>query len=167
MRLPLPVLLALLSGLSFSNGAATVKAMDASPLKIWDTAPDTWAATDALGRSLPSHGEAGPPRRKKFVGIFYFLWLGEHGTDGPYDVSKILAKDPKAITDPNHPLWGPMHAFHHWGEPLFGYYLSDDEWVIRKHAQMLSDAGVDTLIFDVTNGSTYPEMYRTLCRVFT
>ncbi len=38
---------------------------------------------------------------------------------------------------------GPAHAMHHWGEPYLGYYVSNDEWVIRKHAQMLSDAGVD------------------------
>ena len=28
------------------------------------------------------------------VGLFYFLWLGEHGRKGPWDVSKILAADP-------------------------------------------------------------------------
>ena len=30
------------------------------------------------------------------VGLFYFLWLGEHGRKGPWDVSKILAADPDA-----------------------------------------------------------------------
>jgi hypothetical protein len=34
---------------------------------------------------------------------------------------------------------------HHWGESAFGYYRSDDPWVLRKHAQMLSDAGVDVI----------------------
>jgi hypothetical protein len=144
-----------------------MKASSKNSISTWDTHHDTWAATDGLGRKLPSYEEVGPPRTGKYVGIFYFLWLGEHGTDGPYDVSKILAADPAAIHNPNSPPWGPMYAPHHWGEPLFGYYLSDDEWVLRKHAQMLADAGVDTLIFDVTNGFTYPENYRTLCRVFT
>ena len=32
-----------------------------------------------------------------------------------------------------------------------GYYLADDDWVIRKHAQMLTDAGVDVIIVDLTN----------------
>ena len=27
------------------------------------------------------------------------------------------------------------------GEPLFGYYTSDDEWVLRRHVEMLTDAG--------------------------
>ena len=47
-----------------------------------------------------------------------------------------------------NPAFGPEHAFHHWGEPYLGYYVANDEWVIRKHAQMLTDAGVDVLFFD-------------------
>ncbi len=98
----------------------------------WDTMPDTWVATDALGRVVSTNEKVGAPRKDKFVGVFYFLWLGEHGTGGPYDISKILAKDPNAINDPNSPLWGPVSTFHHWGEPLFGYYLSDDPWVFAS-----------------------------------
>ncbi len=37
---------------------------------------------------------------------------------------------------------------------------------MRKHAQMLSDAGVDMIAFDVTNQVTYPQSWRALCRVF-
>jgi hypothetical protein len=43
---------------------------------VWDTFPDTWTATDALGRTLIGHEQAGPPRPDKFVGAFYFLWNG-------------------------------------------------------------------------------------------
>jgi hypothetical protein len=50
---------------------------------------------------------------------------------------------------------------------LFGYYFSDDAWVIAKHAQMLADAGVDTIIFDVTNQVTYQKIYMRLCEVYT
>jgi len=132
-----------------------------------DTASDTWTAVDALGRRVSTSEQVGPPRKDRFVGMFYFLWLGEHGTGGPYDISKILAQDPDAINHPESPLWGPIGAFHHWGEPLFGYYLSDDPWVLRKHAQMLSDAGVDTVIFDVTNQATYPKDYLALCETWT
>jgi len=131
-----------------------------------DTRADTWVATDALGRRVSTHQDVGRPRKDKFVGIFYFLWMGQHGTDGPYDVTKILAADPDAMKKPDSPLWGPPGAFHHWGEPLFGYYLSDDAWVIRKHAQMLSDAGVDVIIFDVTNQITYQKVYMQLCETF-
>ena len=131
------------------------------------TMPDTWTATDALGRTVSTAEIVGPPRKDRFVGMFYFLWLGEHGRGGPYDVTKILAQDPEAMNKPDSPLWGPMHAYHHWSEPLFGYYLSDDPWVLRKHAQMLSDAGVDTVIFDVTNQATYPKSYLALCKVWS
>lgn len=133
----------------------------------WDNYSDTWVATDGLGRELPGHQDVGSPREDRWVGIFYFLWLGEHGRTGPHDITKILEEDPDAMQKPESPLWGPHEAFHHWGEPLFGYYLSDDEWVLRKHAQMLSDAGVDTVIFDVTNQSTYRDNYMTLLRVWS
>jgi len=126
----------------------------------WDTFSDTWVATDGMGRSLPTHEEVGPPRAGKTVGIFYFLWLGSHGKE-LYDITKIVA------ANPDEPQYGPRGKFHFWGEPLFGYYLSDDRWVLRKHAQMLTDAGVDVLLFDVTNGFTYDDVVRALCEVFS
>jgi len=52
------------------------------------------------------------------------------------------------------------------GEPLYGYYLVSDPWVLRRHAHLLADAGVDTLIFDVTNRFTYKNVYLKLCDVF-
>ena len=114
-----------------------------------DLFSDTWVATDALGRQLPGYEECGPVRADRAVGIFYFLWLGQHGTGGPFDITRLLAEDPDS------PQWGPPGAFHHWGRAELGYYLSDSEYVIRKHAFMLNDAGIDTLIFDVTNAFTY------------
>ena len=130
-----------------------------------------WPAMDALSRSLPLATEVGPLKSNRFVGIFYFLWLNNRGGkspnwDGPYDVSKILAKDPQAAQKPRSPLWGPVGMYHFWGEPLFGYYLSDDPWVLRRHAQLLADAGIDTLIFDTTNAVTYKETYLKLCAIF-
>lgn len=126
-----------------------------------DLLSDTWVATDALGRKLPGRAACGVPRTGKFVGIFYFLWLGQHGTGGPYDVTKLLAANP---TDP---AWGPLYKFHHWGESELGYYLSQDPYVIRRHCHMLVDAGVDTLIFDVTNGYTYASNYLAVCSVMS
>jgi hypothetical protein len=125
-----------------------------------------WPATDGLGRALPTYAEVGAPRKDRFVAVFYFLCLGQYGEPGPFDNSKILATDPAALTKPDSPLWGPAGAAHHWGEPLFGYYVSDDDAVLAKHAQMLDDAGVDVVIFDVSNQLTYPRSWQTLCRVW-
>ncbi len=59
-----------------------------------------------------------------------------------------------------------MGAMHHWGESQFGYYLADDAYVLRRHAQMLADAGVDFIVFDVTNQATYKSYYMALLKVF-
>jgi hypothetical protein len=90
--------------------------------------------------------------------MFYFL--ANHVPGAPiYDITKLLAENP------DHPAYGPYGTGHWWGEPWFGYYQSDDPWVIRKHMQMLANAGVDVLIFDNTNGPTYPDVYLPLCQV--
>jgi hypothetical protein len=132
-----------------------------------------WPATDALGRHLPTalDAQARPPRPDRFVGIFYFLWHNNHGGkrpygDGPYDVSKILAGDADALQHPDSPLWGPPGMYHYWAEPLYGYYLSTDPWIIRRHGQLLTAAGIDTLIFDTTNAESYITVYMKLCKVF-
>ena len=134
---------------------------------IRDNYSDTWVATDALGRTLPTSQDVGIPKENRSIGMFYFLWMGAHGTNGPFDVTQILKKHPEAINNENHPAWGPLNAFHHWGESWFGYYLSTDESVYEKHARMLADMGVDVIIFDASNQFTYRDQYMALCRAFT
>ncbi len=151
--------------IALACGASALYPTGAAPIP-WDIGSDTWVATDALGRSLPTRPEVALPRPGKTVGIFYFLWLGQHGRRGPFDISRILAEDPSAINNPASPLWGPPYVPHHWGESIFGYYVFDDAAVLRKHAQMLSDAGVDVVIFDVTNQETYPGSWQALCRTW-
>lgn len=124
-----------------------------------DVMADTWAATDALGRTLPGPEVCGPPRADRFVGVFYFILHGLHGQEGPYDVTKMLAANPE------NPGFEPGKAYF-WGEPEHGYYLATDRWVIRRNAYMLSDAGVDTLIFDTTNDHIYPETLTALCETY-
>ena len=75
---------------------------------------------------------------------------------GPYDNSLLLEA---AHGDRRAVHYGPEGAFHHWGQPAFGYYLSSDDWVIRKHGSLLGDAGVDFVCFDVTNALTYDSTY--------
>jgi len=124
-----------------------------------DTIPDTWAATDALGRVLPMAEEVGAPAPNRTVGIFYFNWHAAFGNPAVHDIAKILAANPTA------PAWGPVHAPHYWSEPRFGYYRPDDPWVIRKQMQLLGDAGVDVLILDATNAFTYDAEREALCTV--
>ena len=124
-------------------------------------------ATDALGRKLPTFEEVGAPRKGKYVGLFYWTW---HTNFAHMDVcipSQYIAKAPEAAEDYNHPIWRKDITSHFWGEPLFGFYRDTDKWVLRKHAEMLADAGVDVLFFDCTNGNfTWRESYRALCEVF-
>lgn len=124
-------------------------------------------ATDGLGRALPTREEVGETRDDRFVGLFYWTWHTNFAGMEPFDVTKFLAAHPEALADYDHPAWGGEHATHFWGEPLFGYYRDTDEWVLRKHAEMLGEAGVDVLIFDCTNGNfTWKESYMKLCEVF-
>ena len=124
-------------------------------------------AVDALGRAVPEPGTVAvqAPRAGRQVGIFYFLWCGEHGKKGPYDVSKILATDPKAGYKPDSPVWGGHGVYHHWGEPFYGYYYSSDEWVVRRHMKLLTQAGVDFLFFDTTNAVIYEHNVKLVMRV--
>ena len=152
-------------------GSQTFGANNKSQTKsnvAWNPAQsDQWVAVDDLGRSLPTYDEVGGVRPDKYIACFYFLWLGRHGEAGPYNITEIVKEHPEAKDDPNAPYWGKMYEPHHWNESIFGYYVGEDESVLRKHAQMLGDAGVDVICFDVTNQLTYPESYRPLFKVFS
>jgi len=134
------------------------------PKVIFSNPGVPWPATDSLGRTLPLAKEVGEPKTNRQVGIFYFLQHRYRPVI--YDIAKILTENPNAAYEPNSPLWGGFHTPHFWGQPLIGYYLSDDTWVLRRHAQLLADAGVDTLIIDATNAKTYADTYMKLCEVF-
>lgn len=128
-------------------------------------------ATDGLNRILPSWEEVGDPREKKYVGLFYWTWhtqQSNYGNRTAYDVTKILNEHPDAIDNFQHPAWPKDANSYFWGEPLYGYYINTDRWVLRKHAELLALAGVDVIIFDCTNGNyTWKESYMVLCEVFS
>ncbi len=123
-----------------------------------------FAATDGVGRALPTSLTTGiyGANGERYVGLFYFLWHGEHGDAGIYDLEKIkekygdLAKDATA-KDPEtgKNIYGNVGDMHWFAEPLYGYYYAKDQWVIRKHMELLSNANIDFLYFDVTNGYIY------------
>ena len=116
-------------------------------------------------RKADSSPRPSPVEKERLVGMFYFLWLGEHGCGAPRDISKILAADPDAGKKPDSPVWGRVGHYHHWGEPLYGYYRSDDEWVVRRHMKLIMQAGVDFLFFDTTNSAIYEKNAKLVMRV--
>ena len=127
-----------------------------------DLYSDTWAATDGAGRVLPMETEAPPLRKDRFVGIFYWTWHIQY-KNGPNDNTKLI----QAAGDSPEVEWPVNGTPHHWGEPELGYYWMTDPFVIRKHASMLTDAGVDALFFDTTNAPfTWKEEYEALCREY-
>lgn len=103
------------------------------------------------------------------VGIFYWPWIGQPYASDIYDASKILAlpNGLKLLTEFNHhdPDISPNGQAHYWGEPLWGYYNSEDEWVIRKQMQMLTMAGIDFIFFDTTNALIYADVFLKVCAV--
>ena len=122
--------------------------------------PTTWTAVDELGRSvLDANNPAA--RENRDVLMFYWTWHEGHqvtntvngsGVPDITDNSVVLTLAPEAANDFYHPYW--LHSqVCFWGRPLFDYYRTTDTWVLRKHAEMLADAGVDAVVFDCSNGT--------------
>ena len=139
---------------------------EADPIGIRDLYSDTWTATDGAWRNVSGDGSA---VTDKLVGIFYEVWHTSTHTTYPdqllYDHNAIYAQGgaealKEAIAS------GPLGWAHYWAEPYFGYYLSTDRWIIRKHASMLADIGVDFIYLDVTNGEPFTNVYKTIFREY-
>ena len=132
--------------------------------------PDTWVATDELQRVTPTaitDGDVPVARDNRKVLMFYSSWHTDHlvAYSPIVNVTGVKWFYPEAIGNPTHGAWGNSSNYTSdgrsngksaqlcfWGEPLFGYYRTTDKWVLRKHAEMLADAGVDAVVFDCTNG---------------
>ncbi len=114
-----------------------------------------YAGTDDLDRSMFDSTQVGVVTEDHDVGIFYFLWHGQHGDHGQQNMQQIIDQAGDSAGDVNNPLWGNVHTWHWWNEPLYGYYYIEDEYVMRKHVELLMNAGVDFFYFDTTNNSTY------------
>ena len=131
---------------------------------------DQWAATDALGRKVIDYSEALAKRENKYVAIFYWTWhQGSDDTNYPVkNITEIVRQYPEAMADYNHPAWGDKKpGFFYWEQPLMGYYRTTDPWVLRKHAELLADAGIDAVFFDCTNGSfTWKDSYEILMKTW-
>lgn len=138
---------------------------------VGEIKPTTWAATDGLGRTLSSYEDTGSRRDDRFVGMFYWIWHYPWVNDTtPVTTGSVLDIYPEAVNDWGHPAWNNTYDGrpHFWDEPLYGFYTNTDEYVLRKHAELLADADIDTVIFDATNGTmVWPEGYETLLKVWS
>ncbi len=140
-----------------------------------------WIAQDGLDRYLPTYEQTGDKREDKIVAMFYWTWHGDFGDqqsayNNVQNVEKLIAmgkteKDYLTQTVGNLNKLGIQTAYdkyHFWDEPIYGYYDGDDEWVIRKQAEMLAAAGVDVVFFDNTNGTfTWKQTAMKVMKVFS
>lgn len=117
---------------------------------------DRLQATDDYGRSF-DYMDGYKTDKERYVGLFYFTWLGWHGNEmsGVYDISKLIDEDPTSLWSTEDNSASPIGKYHFWGEPLYGYYNSKDPWVIRKQIELFTMAGIDFIAFDCTNGFDY------------
>ena len=128
-----------------------------------DIFSDTWVTSDDVGRTVTYSGTA-PNERK--VGIFYFLWHEDNNNKNAlYDHTAAYESGGRKELEKVIKQGNEGYA-HYWGEPYFGYYCSNDEWVIRKHGAMLAEAGIDFVYFDTTNGPLYKRNYEAVMKVW-
>ncbi len=139
--------------------------------------PDTWVFTDGLGRVSLTNSDVGDPRENKDVAMFFWNW---HATFAnarePFNVQQYIDKQTAAgvkledyLYDYDYAGWGTKTTTaiqYFWDEPIYGYYRSDDIWVVRRQAELLTAAGIDVIFTDNTNatltwGDAYPIIYKT------
>ncbi len=133
--------------------------------------PSTWAAVDGLGRTLSLNDEVGDKKEDKIVAMFYWTWHYPWIYDTePITTGSVLDKYPEAVNDWDHPAWNNTYDGrpYFWGEPLYGFYSNLDEYVLRKHAELLADADIDVVFFDTTNATqVFTEGYEALLKVWS
>ena len=137
-----------------------------SLLYTHEVMPDTWVFTDGLGRVSLTNAEVGDLKQDKTLAIFYWTWHVDLAGNEPFNNTAFTTEHPEAINDYFHKGWPTSGTAFFWNEPLFGFYRTDDVWVLRKHAEMLANAGVDVIFTDNTNGnytwkSSYTPLYET------
>ncbi|MBQ6082010.1 MAG: hypothetical protein IJK91_05955 [Bacteroidales bacterium] len=121
---------------------------------------------DHFGRAFDRNGGF---REDRQVGLFFWPWIGQPYATGVYDATKILQMEDglNILFHRYDDVISPNGQAHWWGEPLWGYYNSIDEWVLRKQMQMITMAGVDFIFFDHTNAVIYDDVVLLVCKVIT
>ncbi len=138
-----------------------------SKIYTHEVMPDTWVFTDGLGRVSLTNAEVGDLRSDRTLAMFYWTWHGSQRKAEPLNNQKFLEENPDALRDFDHPAW-PTSASFFWNQPIYGYYKTTDTWVLRRQAEMLANAGVDTIFTDNTNGTaTWRDSYRPLMQTWS
>ena len=111
-------------------------------------------STDIYGRSFSEKDVASSDR---LVGMFYFVWHGQHTPQGIFDVTKLNKEHPQDLWEIKDSPLSPYDVFHYFSEPLYGYYRSEDPWVITRHIELLTMSGIDYISIDLTNWAIYED----------
>lgn len=129
--------------------------------------PSQWVCVDGLGRTVPGNDVTGD-KKDKTVGIFYWTWHQGNMQSKAVNVNNLTLEYPDSINNYKHKIWSQNNVgSYFWDEPIFGYYTALDDYVLRKHAELLADAGVDFVVFDCTNVDlTWEESYLNLLKVW-
>ncbi len=99
------------------------------------------------------------------IGMFYLLWHCPASSSPRYRPSGTIYDNSKILAGEGD--WGPVHAFHWWGKPAAGYYcLAENEDLLRQHAELLRDAGIDFVFVDATNQVNQEGSQRTIIAPF-
>ncbi len=178
LRILAVVLCACLGILTGCTGGGTNNDTQAKRgLDDYDFTKASFASVDRLGREItPMHKQK--TDHERYVGVFYFLWLGTHlSSAGVYDVTKLQQTETgaSAVFDSSYGLGqkvpgtenaqagypngmeSPTNYVHWTNEPLYGYYNTADSWVITRHIELLTMADVDYIFLDTTNEYDYAE----------
>ncbi len=138
--------------------------------------PGTWVFTDGLGRVSLTNADVGAPRDGKTLAMFFWNWHATFGNiRSPFNVQKYINEQTEKgipledyLYDYDHAGWlAKDHSIQYfWDEPIYGYYRSDDAWVLRRQAELLTAAGIDVIFTDNSNatltwGDSYPVIYKT------
>ena len=99
------------------------------------------------------------------MGINYWNWFATADRAGVV-ITDVINDKPEARHEYNDPIWDQKAAYY-WGEPIMGFYSSQDYWVYRKHAEMLSIIGIDSIFLDYSNdGLDYIKQLNILAKAF-
>lgn len=127
----------------------------------------SFSAVDREGRAVTAMHRK-KTDHERYVGVFYFLWMGTHpNSAGVYDITELqkTAEGRAAVMDSSlgmndyltNGLQSPTFYTHWANQPLYGYYNSADPWVIARHIELLTMADVDFIFFDTTNKYDYSQ----------